>query len=549
MPDWGGLLDKGLEKLDDGWEGAKKVVGQGVDKATDGIGAGLEYVGADDWADKVEDWGDDVASDLGASVGEQQLGQSEQANELVHGKPAKIRESAKHLTDFQGAFDRVGQGMRALDSGHWKGQAADAFRTKFAMHPKDWLHASDACEAAARALNRYAETVEWAQKQAQQAIDLYKAAVKAAKEAHEDYATKAHAYTAAAEAGKNPGPVPQKPVDVGKADGTRAHEILNEARKQRDEAAANAAKALDAALEHAPKEPSATDRALAGISDHFAGQAVELNHFVGGVVKGTAGLLNFARGLNPMDPYNLTHPAEYQQNLNMTLAGLVSTAAHPERIPAGLIETLKGDFSEGLGRFVPDLLGTKGLGGARAGTRLALREGLEGAAGTGLRHADEWLTGGRRRPRQLLDDPAQTKWAEDAYADFMKSDRDIDSISGHTQGLARDNGSTGFTPEEIAAVKKHVFDTEHPIVDYETGGVVMRKFDADAEIADAWIRLRSGNGLPEDRLLLEHELAELTYLREHPGSTYQEAHRVANETHNWQESGPQDKREDIEGEW
>ncbi|MFF2790835.1 putative T7SS-secreted protein [Streptomyces sp. NPDC058049] len=59
----------------------------------------------------------------------------------MHGKPAKIRESAKHLTDFQGAFDRVGQRVRALDSGHWKGQAADAFRQKFAMHPTDWLHA------------------------------------------------------------------------------------------------------------------------------------------------------------------------------------------------------------------------------------------------------------------------------------------------------------------------------------------------------------------------------------------------------------------------
>ncbi|WP_327738233.1 hypothetical protein OG749_35035 [Streptomyces nojiriensis] len=546
MPDWGGLLDKGLEKLDDGWEGAKKVVGQGVDKATDGIGAGLEYVGADDWADKVEDWGDDVASDLGASIGEQKLGQTEQANELVHGKPAKIRESAKHLKDFQGAFDRVGQGMRALDSGHWKGQAADAFREKFAMHPKDWLHASDACAAAAGALSRYAETVEWAQEQAQQAIDLYKAA---AKDAHEDYAAKVGTYKEAAKAGRDPGPEPQEPVDVGKADGTRAHEILNEARRQRDEAAGAVAKAMEAALEHAPKEPSATDRALAGITDYYGGQAVELNHFVGGVVKGTAGLLNFARGLNPMDPYNLTHPAEYQQNLNMTLAGLVSTAAHPERIPGALIDSFKNDPSEGLGRLLPDLIGTKGFGGARAGARLAAREGLEGAARTGLRHTDEWLTGGRRRPRQLLDDPAQTRWAEEAYEDFLKNDRDIETISGHSQGLARDNGSTGFTPEEIAAVKKHVFDTEHPIVDYETGGVVMRKFDADAEIADAWIRLRSGNALPEDRLLLEHELAELTYLREHPGATYQEAHRVANETHNWQNSGPLDKREDFEGEW
>ncbi|MFE5538743.1 putative T7SS-secreted protein [Streptomyces sp. NPDC056492] len=549
MSDWGRLLNGGLQKLDDGWEATKKAVGQGVDKATDGIGAGLEYVGADDWADKVEDWGDDVASDLGASVGEQGLGQSEQANELVHGKPAAIRESAKHLKDFQGAFDRVGQGMRALDSGHWRGQAADAFREKFAMHPTEWLHAADACEAAAGALSRYAETVEWAQKQAQEAIDLYRTAVKAAKDAHEAYISELHTYTVAAKAGKDPGPEPQKPLDAGKADGMRAHEILNEARKQRDEAAGTAAKALEAALAHAPKEPSATDRSLAGVTDYYGGQAVELNHFVGGVVKGTAGLLNFARGLNPMDPYNLTHPAAYQQNLSLTLAGLVSTAAHPERIPAGLIDTLKGDFSEGLGRFVPDLLGTKGMGGARAGARLAAREGLEGAAETGLRHTDEWLTGGRRRPRHFLDDPAQTRWAEEAYEDFMKSDRDIEAISGHTQGLARDNGSAGFTQEEVSAVKKHVFDTEHPIVDYETGGVVMRKFDADAEIADAWIRLRSGNALPEDRLLLEHELAELTYLRENPGATYQEAHRVANETYNWHKSGPLNKREDFEEEW
>jgi len=49
------------------------------------------------------------------------------------------------------------------------------------------------------------------------------------------------------------------------------------------------------------------------------------------VLKGTAGILNFARGLNLMDPYNITHPAAYLQNVNMTLAGPVSTAAHPER--------------------------------------------------------------------------------------------------------------------------------------------------------------------------------------------------------------------------
>ncbi|KOY54802.1 putative T7SS-secreted protein [Streptomyces sp. XY332] len=171
MTDWGGLLDKGLGKLEDGWDATKKAVGEGVDKTTDGIGAALDYVGAHDWADKVEDWGDDVGSDLGASISEQQLGQTEQANELIHGKASAIRESTKHLTDFKAAFDRVGEGM----------------------------------------------------------------------------------------------------------------------------------KALAAALAHAPAEPPPSERALAGIGDYYGAEAVELNHFVGGVVKGTAGLLNFARGLNPMD--------------------------------------------------------------------------------------------------------------------------------------------------------------------------------------------------------------------------------------------------------
>ncbi|MFB0626508.1 putative T7SS-secreted protein [Streptomyces sp. AB3(2024)] len=371
MPDWGGLVDRGLGKLEDGWDSAKKVVGEGVDKAAHGVGDVLDQVGAHGWADKVDDWGDDIASDLGVSVGEQQLGQSQQANELIHGKPSAIRESAKHLTDFQAAFDRVGQGMKALDSSHWKGAAADAFREKFAMHPTDWLHASDACQAAAGALTHFAETVDWAQKQAQQAIDLYQQGVKASKEATEAYRAKADAYEAAAKAGRDPGPCPSPGADPGAEARGNAQEILAEARRQRDDAAGAAQRAIDAATEKAPALPSASDRAWGSFLDYEAGQVVELNHVVGGAVKGTAGMLDFARGLNPYDPYNLTHPAEYAQHVNMTLAGLVSTAAHPERVPGALLDPFKDDPSEGLGRLLPELIGTKGMGGARTGVRVA----------------------------------------------------------------------------------------------------------------------------------------------------------------------------------
>lgn len=57
MPDWGkfaGDLYNGAGNLVDK---GKEIVGEGIDKGTDVLGSGLEKVGADEWADKVEDWG------------------------------------------------------------------------------------------------------------------------------------------------------------------------------------------------------------------------------------------------------------------------------------------------------------------------------------------------------------------------------------------------------------------------------------------------------------------------------------------------------------
>jgi hypothetical protein len=67
----GDLVNAGLGKLEDGVDAGKKLVGAGVEWGAHKVGDGLEAVGADGWADKVEDVGDNIASDLGASVGEQ----------------------------------------------------------------------------------------------------------------------------------------------------------------------------------------------------------------------------------------------------------------------------------------------------------------------------------------------------------------------------------------------------------------------------------------------------------------------------------------------
>ncbi|MFE4251643.1 putative T7SS-secreted protein [Streptomyces sp. NPDC056910] len=374
-----GGINKGLSVGEDLIDEGKKKVGEGVDYATNKVGDGLDHVGLHGAADAVEDWGDDVASDLGATPGEQQLGQTEEADELVHGNPDKIRESSKHLKDFHTAFDHVSQGMKKVDSSGWAGEGGDAFRKKFGVHPTKWAEASDACDKAAGALDAYADTVKWAQGKAKEAVELYKKGQQASKDAVDAYNKKVDAYNAKIKANEDPGAKPEPFQDPGKADIKKAHETLTEARKQRNTAASDAQGKVKAALAHAPAEPPPLDRLGNDLVDGYQAYNTELTHVVGGALKGTAGLLNFARGLNPTDPYNLTHPAAYMQNVSMTLSGLVSTAAHPERIVTAAVDGFKKDPSEFVGRLIPELIGTKGAGLARSGLRLGLRTGEKAA--------------------------------------------------------------------------------------------------------------------------------------------------------------------------
>ncbi|MFF3955109.1 putative T7SS-secreted protein [Streptomyces sp. NPDC001890] len=376
MVDWGrlgdGLVDGAGHLLGKG----KELAGEAVDTGTGMLGAGLDKVGADGWADAVEDWGDETASSLGAEVGEKQLGQSEEADELIHGRPEKIAATVKNLRDFQRAFDLVGGGMKKLDSGHWKGEAADTFRKYFETLPTDWLRAADAFEDAARALETYARTVTGAQGKAREAIALYKEGKQDYETAAAEFRQKAQAYNAVRNT-DHPLPHPGEFSDPGLAKRQLAQEMLQLARQTRNEAAETAKGVVSAAMAHAPKEPNGLDRLKREAYDHALGQGIELAHISGGIVKGGAGLVNFVRSVNPMDPYNLTHPADYYTGVHTTLAGLVSTAANPDRALKTAWDSAKGDPSEFIGRLVPEMIGTKGGGLTRGGLRNGLKHGVE----------------------------------------------------------------------------------------------------------------------------------------------------------------------------
>ncbi|MFG2634883.1 putative T7SS-secreted protein [Streptomyces sp. NPDC048362] len=414
------------------YDEGKRKVGEGVDYATNKLGDGLDRVGLHDWADTVEDWGDGLASDLGATPGEQQLGQTEEANELVHGSPARIRESAGHLWDFHGAFDKVGRGMQKVDSSGWKGEGGDAFRKKFGVHPTKWARAAEACHAAAGALDSYADTVTWAQGQAKEAVELYKKGVEASKEAVDAYNKKVDAYNAKVKAGEDPGPKPGPFHDPGKADVGAAVHQLAQARKQRNTSASEAQGKVKAALAHAPAEPPPLERLGNDLTDGYQAVDIELTHVAGGIVKGTAGLLTFARGLNPTDPYNLTHPATYLQNVSMTLSGLASVGTHPDRALSGMWTEFRKDPSEFGGRMLPQLFLGEGAG---------LEAGLaRDAAETGLtRQAAEAVA--RRETRAGAEDGAGATARGQVDEDPHQPSREGDSV--HCKGTDPIDLATG----------------------------------------------------------------------------------------------------------
>ncbi|MEU9488715.1 putative T7SS-secreted protein [Streptomyces decoyicus] len=395
-------------------DGVKEAAGEAVDYATDKTADTLDFVGADGAAKAVRSAGDDVADALGAQVDERQLGESDDPKELIHGDVARINESAAHLKDFYTAFERVGQGIRKLDAGSWKGKAADSFHEKFDVHPKQWMRTADACEAAWKALDSYAETVSWAQKKAQSAIDAWQAAEDKSKKAQDayrhqlnTYIAKADAYNAARDQGSDPGPKPDMPGafrDPGDQGREAAQDLLKNARSQRNEAAEKAQHALKGALEHAPQAPKFTTEAALDTADGIAAGGMNLMHVVGGVGKGFVETVNLVRTVNPMEPYNVAHPHMYLANVAKIGLGLASSAAHPGRLAKGMLGDGWGsDPWDSGGTAIANLIGGKGVGAIGKGV---MKAGAKDAAKGAAREAVK--EGGKR----TIMDRARTAWCK-----------------------------------------------------------------------------------------------------------------------------------------
>ncbi|MCM0677185.1 hypothetical protein NCC78_21190 [Micromonospora phytophila] len=146
------------------------------------------------------------------------------------------------------------------------------------------------------------------------------------------------------------------------------------------------------------------------------------------------------------------------------------------------------------------------------------------------------------RPRNP-DFERQESWAREAYELIRRQD-DSEILNRNLLDAPRLDGSRGFTLAEIQQIRQHIFFETHPLDDY-AGGVTHQRYAPSPDMAEAWLRLRRGRPLPEDYVLLEHEIAESRYYRDHPGATYREAHAAANLVANWQRITPDPTYEDF----
>ncbi|TNM32157.1 WXG100 family type VII secretion target [Streptomyces sedi] len=173
---------------------------------------------------------------------------------------------------------------------------------------------------------------------------------------------------------------------------------------------------------------------------------------------------------------------------------------------------------------VPGFKGLTTLGGLAAGLRGLARGGLGDLAGGIRRGIDDVFTPGRQtggevRPWRSEED-FDNAWADEAY-DSIRATDDVD-------GIAANVAEYGFTRDEIAQIKSHVFEEDHLLdyyVDYGVPAEVAR-FESNPRMAEAWQRLQQGTPHPEDITLLRHELYESNYMRDTGNPSYNEAHRA-----------------------
>ncbi|MEC3952905.1 DUF6531 domain-containing protein [Nocardia sp. CDC153] len=316
--------------------------------------------GAGGIADAIDEIGDQISNVLGGEIVEKELGQTKDKKELIHGEPSAIHDVVGKLKSMSASIESTGDALRTIDVADWTGKAATAFHTEFDKQPKAWFTAGDAFTKAAAHLDNWYWALETAQAKAQDAIDKWEAADKEEK-------SKKAAWNALSDKDKKSTPL----VDTWTAMRNEARAILKNARSQRDNIASQVVSGLQAQTQEAPAEPPLSKRLSADFDDLKGVYDHGKLSFETGLLTSFSSIVQFARSTNILDPYNMSHPAEYFSSMADLGTGLVTAAADPGAVvDAMLSDARKNPFETG-GAITGNIILTIATGGAGTAPKLA----------------------------------------------------------------------------------------------------------------------------------------------------------------------------------
>lgn len=215
-----------------------------------------------------------------------ELGQTHDPAKLIPGDPDAVHATAWSMRAFGDVLHEAGSGLQRINTADgWSGEAADRFRDAFDGEPIKWLVAGDCFHDASKALDRYADTLSWAQQRANETIRLWNDGQAATTRAQAEHAESAQRAQEQPPAGA--GAAPEVPfTDPGEAKRQAARDALNRARTQLASAGDTAADTVGQARDQAPQAPGWSEQ---------TGQALTA---VGGALSDAGGhLVNTAASL------------------------------------------------------------------------------------------------------------------------------------------------------------------------------------------------------------------------------------------------------------
>ncbi|WP_405177760.1 DUF6531 domain-containing protein [Nocardia sp. NBC_01377] len=354
----GDFLNSVGDKIEHGLETATEKVGQAYNTVLDTESRVAKAVGADGLSNFLDDLGDKIADATGGAVPEKELGETTDPKELIRGDVAKINEVTEHLGTIGTAINQTGDALRKIDIADWSGAAASAFHDEYSKQPKLWWDGADAMSRAKIALDAWSHEVSAAQIKASDAIATWEAADREERDRKNEW----NAQTDEQHDGRTL-------TDTWTTLRDQAKAILGGARTQRDAAADTAAAAIIAATEIAPTEPPFLSRWGSNFEDLSAAMEQAKLNFTSGLLTSLTGIVQFVRSINPVDTYNITHPAEYLSTMSDLGTGMILAAADPKATASAMLSGFRTNPSEALGALTGDILTTVATGGAGGATK------------------------------------------------------------------------------------------------------------------------------------------------------------------------------------